>query len=154
MKVLFGVDPTLTYASDAEAPFSYGDLYILDGQPGVYEFGEADETIAAGNHVFITKTDGGLTLMDTTEAGATPKPVGVVCADLTAGVWGWVWRGMSRFEAIVVNAVSADTALTTTATAGDAGTGGDAIPGYRTIDAGVTDTRVTVEANTLLYAGS
>lgn len=120
------------------------------GGRGAFVYGQADEAISAGNFVFVTEADGGLTLMDSTESGSTAKLVGVACADIASGSFGWVWVGEGSFEAIVVNAVAAGSNLTTTATAGQAGTGGDVIGGLISVDLGVTSTRVTVEASNVM----
>jgi len=114
------------------------------GKQGVYIYAQATETISAGNWVFLDEANL-LTLGDTTESGTEQVRVCVAAADMTTtNKYGWVWCGAGVFEAIVVNGVAAGSALTTTTTPGQAGTGGDAITGCLTIDAGVTDTRVTV----------
>lgn len=122
--------------------------------PGAWVLGQADENIAAGEFVFVTETDGGLTLMDSTEAGSSPKLVGVADVAIASGSYGFVWVGEGEFEAEVDNGVSANTQLTTTGTAGEAGTGGDVINGLRNVDAGVDGTRVTVECPIIMYAGA
>lgn len=120
------------------------------GSQGVFKYAQASETIAAGSWVFVSESNI-LTLADTTESGTEQLPVCVAAANMntTTGKYGWVWCGAGVFEAIVTNAVAADSALTTTATGGTAGTGGDAITGCINIDAGVTATRVTVRCATL-----
>ncbi len=119
------------------------------GKEGVFIYGEATEAISAGNWVFLDELNR-LTLGDTAESGTEQVRVCVSAANLTTtNKYGWVWCGAGTFEAIVVNGVAADSALTTTATAGQAGTGGDAITGCINIDAGVTNTRVTVRCATL-----
>lgn len=121
---------------------------------GAWTVGQADEAIAAGEFVFVTESDGGLTLLDTTEAGSSPKLVGAADAAIASGSYGWVWVGEGTFEAEVDNAVAANTQLTTIATAGEVGTGGDVINGLRNVDEGVDGTRVTVECPIIMYAGA
>lgn len=121
---------------------------------GAWLYGQADEAISAGEWVHYASADGGLTLMDTTESADQPGRVAVADGAIASGSWGWVWHGEGTFEAIVVNAVTAATQLTTTATAGQAGTGGDAITGVQNVDVGVTSTRVTVEATQLMWCGA
>lgn len=121
---------------------------------GAWIYGQADEDIDAGEWAHYASADGGLTLMDSTEAADEPGRICVADTDIASGSWGWMWHGEGTFEAIVVNAVAAATQLTTTATAGQAGTGGDDITGVQNIDAGVTSTRVTVEATQLMWAGA
>lgn len=146
MTDLVGVDTQLV---ETTPRYPVGEIFRLNHHSygrGAWVYGQADEAIDAGEFVFVTENDGGLTLMDTTESGATAKIVGAADADIASGSYGWVWVGEGEFEAIVVNAVSAGSNLTTTATAGQAGTGGDVIQGLTNRDAGVTSTRVTVEA--------
>ena len=62
---------------------------------------------------------------------------------MTDNYYGWFWCGYGEFEVVVVNGVTALSPLTTTATAGEVGTGGTLIDGFINVDAGVTSTRVT-----------
>lgn len=117
---------------------------------GAWAYGQADEAIDAGEWVFVTEADGGLTLIDTTESASQPQLIGVADTDIASGSYGWVWVGEGQMEAIVVNAVAAGTLLTTTATGGQAGSGGDAINSVTNEDAGVTSTRVTVRATGIM----
>ena len=121
---------------------------------GAWLYGQADEAIAAGEWVHYVSADGGLTLMDSTESADQPGRIGVADGAIASGSYGWVWHGEGTMECIVVNAVAAATQLTTTGTAGQAGTGGDAITGVQNVDAGVTSTRVTCEATQLMWAGA
>lgn len=119
------------------------------GREGVFVYGKATETILAGQWVFLNERNE-LTLMDTTESGTEQMRVCVETANAnTTTPYVWVWCGVGSFEAIVTNGVAADSSLTTTGSAGVAGTGGDAITGCINIDAGVTDTRVTVRCATI-----
>lgn len=117
---------------------------------GAWTVGQADEAIAAGEFVFVNEVDGGLTLLDTTESASTPQLVGVADAAIASGSYGWVWVGEGTCEAEVDDSVAAGTALTTIATAGEVGTGGDAIAGLTNVDAGVDGTRVTVQATGIM----
>lgn len=114
------------------------------GKQGIFSYAKCTETIADGQWVFIDESNQ-LTLADTTESGTEQMRVGVAATDCTtSSPYIFVWLGGGVFEAILSNALAADTALTTTATGGTAGSGGDAISGCINIDAGVTSTRVTV----------
>ena len=114
------------------------------GKQGIFSYAKCTETISDGQWVFIDESNQ-LTLADTTESGTEQMRVGVSAADCTTSApYVWVWLGGGVFEAILTNALAADTALTTTGTGGTAGSGGDAISGCINIDAGVTSTRVTV----------
>lgn len=149
-----GIDTTRV---DSSKKFDINRVYSIKHPTyggGSWLYGQADEAISAGQWVHYVSADGGLTLMDSTEAADQPGRIGVADTDIASGSWGWVWHGEGTFEAIVVNAVAAATQLTTTATAGQAGTGGDALTGVQNIDAGVTSTRVTVEATQLIWAGA
>lgn len=131
------VDPTETVGA------------LFSGSDGVYQYIKGEGTILAGQFLLVDE-NGDATGLTTTNSGALPQAVGVAVCDLTDEYYGYVWRGCGSFEAIVTNAVAAGTQLTTTASAGVAGTGGDTIQGLRNVDAGVTDTRVTVFAATLM----
>lgn len=143
-----GVDLSLTPTTPlAEMGIPY------PGKQGFFEYAKANGVVTAGNFVVIDDVNDA-TEMTTTLTGAAPKKIGCAVATAADNDYMWIWRGGGTFECIVANAVAADTQLTTTATAGDAGTGGDAIAGCRTVDLGVTDTRVTVQCGGLAYAGS
>lgn len=150
MSDLTGIDTTHTSTT---AEYDVADIvrfkHATYGR-GAWVYGQADEAITAGQAVFVTESDGGLTLADTTESGSTAKLVGIADTAIASGSYGWVWVGEGTFEAIVTNAVAAGTNLTTTGTGGTVGTGGDAINGLISVDAGVTSTRVTVEADGIL----
>lgn len=115
------------------------------GSQGLFLYGQATESISAGA-VLIVNENAAFSLADTTEAGSTSKRICVATADMTTtNRFGWAWCGGGPFEAFVASGVSAGDALTTTATEGVAGAGGDAIVGCTAIDAGVGNTtRVTI----------
>lgn len=69
----------------------------------------------------------------TAESGSTPKTIGVAVSALTDGQYGWFWRGFGVENVSVATTISADTQLTTTSSAGVAGSGGDNIIGLVTI---------------------
>jgi len=142
-----GVD--LTYA-DTVLPHSGGILGAhYPANDGMYQLVKAAGTIAAGGFCTIDELGNATAATDTT-SGATAKGVGIAPVAVTVNQYFFAWRGLGQFEALVTNAVAADTNLTTTAVAGIAGTGGDTIIGLRSIDLGVTATRVTVYAATIM----
>jgi hypothetical protein len=150
MTDIVGVDTTQV---DTTAKFDLAKIVRLDHATygrGAWVYGQADEAIAAGEFVFVAEDDGGLTLLDTTESGTEPQLVGAADAAIASGSYGWVWVGEGTFEAEVDDSVTAGSALTTIATAGEAGTGGDTIAGLTNVDAGVDGTRVTVEATGIM----
>ena len=115
---------------------------------GIYQYAKCEGGLTAGQFALIDE-NGDATALTTTNSGSLPQAVGVACATLTDEYYGWFWRGCGVFEAIVTNGAVAGQ-LTTTASAGVAGTGGDTIIGARNVDAGVTDTRVTIFAATIM----
>ena len=123
-----------------------GDLFI--GTDGIYQYVKSEGGASAGMFLLVDQV-GDATKLTTTNSGSTAQAVGVAVADLTDEYYGYVWRGVGTFEAIVADSVTAGN-LTTTATDGVAGTGGDTIIGARNVDTGVTDTRVTIFAATLM----
>lgn len=150
MSDLAGVDTSETHTTPK---YTVGQIYRLDHSTygrGAWVYGQADEAIAAGEFVFVNEADGGLTLLDTTESASTPQLVGAADAAIAASSYGWVWVGEGTFEAEVDDAVAAGTILTTIATAGEVGTGGDTIAGLTNVDAGVNGTRVTVQATGIM----
>lgn len=141
-----GVDLTEVSTS---AKFEPGTMHWASD--GAYEYAQLDEAagVVAGGYVIIGPSSQAIA-MNTTDSGSLGQKIGVAVAAIADNQYGWFWRGHGEFEAIVVNAVSANSQLTTTATDGQAGTGGDTIQGLRNIDAGVTNTRVTVFAASLM----
>lgn len=150
MTEIVGID---TAQVDTSAKYDLGKIYRIDHHTygrGAWVYGQADEAIAAGEFVFVNEVDGGLTLLDTTESASTPQLVGAADVAIASGSYGWVWVGEGTFEAEVDDSVTAGTILTTIATAGEVGTGGDAIAGLTNVDAGVDGTRVTVQATGIM----
>lgn len=120
---------------------------------GFFQYARAEGAVTAGRFAYIDNLHDARVL-NTTNSAASPKAVGVAVATLADEECGWFWRGCGTAEALVANGVSADTLLTTTATDGEAGTGGDAIIGLVNVDAGVTSTLVGVFAVTLMATNS
>ena len=117
------------------------------GNNGLYQYVRCEGSIGAGRYVFV---DENFDLAIATSSPSIAQAIGVTRVAMTDEQYGWVWRGCGTFEAILANGVSAGVNLTTTGSAGEAGTGGDTIIGLRSVDAGVTDTRVTVFAATIM----
>ena len=69
--------------------------------------------------------------LDSTESGSEPTDVGAfqiaVAAGTTTAQYAWIFTGFGNFEVSVATSISAGAALTTTATAGVFGAGGDAV---------------------------
>jgi len=125
---------------------------VFTGSDGVYQYQRANGAVTAGAACIIDEV-GDATPATTALSGSLPCAIGVACADLTDNYYGWFWRGCGVFEALVTNGAAAG-ALTTTTSAGVLGTGGDSVAGARNVDAGVTDTRVTIFASQLLATNS
>lgn len=120
------------------------------GNKGFFQYIRSNGANAAGNFVVIDAAYDATPMTTTVLSTSGRVGIGVAVATLADNEYGWAWVGEGDFEAFVVNAVAAGTALTSTATAGNAGTGGTAIPGLKTVDLGVTSTRVTVFASTIM----
>lgn len=120
--------------ADSEIKFGLGEQHTADS--GVYLYAQADGAIAEGALVKISDV-GQADSVTTAESAATPKKLGVCVAagGLADNQYGWFWRGNGVEEALLANGVAADTALTTTATAGVLGTGGDAVVSLVSVDA-------------------
>lgn len=144
---IVGLSGTDLDNSSATPQFSLGIPY--SGSAGFYLYGQATETITAGAWVIVNHNSA-FSLMDTTEAGATSKRICVATSAMSNDSrFGWAWCGGGVFEAFVASGISAGDALTTVATAGVAGTGGDSLVGCTAVEAGVGDTtRVKVFCST------
>lgn len=95
---------------------------------------------AAGSYVALTQsaTTGLMTgtKEDTTTSGSDPRKGAVAIAAVAADSYGWVLAGPFDLVPVqVANGVAAGAALTTTATAGELGAGGDTVTGLRTLEA-------------------
>lgn len=124
--------------SSASPQFALGVPYW--GSQGLYVYGQATEAITPGA-VVIVNHNSAFSLADTTEAGATSKRICVASSTMsTSSRFGWAWCGGGVFDAFVAAGISAGDALTTTATEGVAGTGGDSIVGCTAVEAGVGNT--------------
>lgn len=101
---------------------------------GEYVFAEAGGAIDRGALCQLTYA-GVATEQDTTTSGSTRKRDAIAQATLASGEYGFFWRGRGSTEALVATGISADAALTTTATAGELGAGGDAVFSLLAVDA-------------------
>lgn len=112
-----------------------------------FRYGQANGAQTAGE-VSQFSIDGtwDATPMTTTTQDSKMWHLGVPNIDMTDNYYGWFFCGYGEFEIVVANSVSVRSPLTTTATAGEVGTGGTLIDGLINIDAGVTNTRVTCMA--------
>lgn len=138
-------------SQNVAAQHKLGTVHI-EPDGNIFQYVKAEGASVAGGWVRIDELNDAYPL-STAGVASTTKNVGIACTALTDEYFGWVCRGSmgsGTFEAIITNGVSADTNLTTTASGGVAGTGGTAIAGVRTIDLGVTDTRVTVQLSGIL----
>lgn len=137
-----GINTSLVGLSTEAAEFDLGAVYI-DKVKGHYRYAQASGAIDAGAAVTLTYTVGSANTVtdcqaaevDTTASGSTPKVIGIAQAALADNEYGWFWVGCGHTEALVATGVSAGDALTTTATAGELGAGGDAVTGLAALDA-------------------
>lgn len=122
-------------------------------------YGRANGALTAG-HMCDMTTDGtyDFTATTTTRCG-TPgtnwKLLGVPNIGMTDNYYGWFWIGYGEFECVIENSFAAADVIYTTANAGIPGTDSASfqLDGFKTIDAGVTATRVTCYAAGRLTAG-
>lgn len=123
------IDASLEVAYTSESlNFTFVVGNDVPGNNGIYRFGQAAGAIDLGAVCSIDET-GQVAELDTTGSGSTPKTVGVALAALADNEWGWFWRGCGQCDVLLATSINDDTAITTTATAGVGGTGGDAITG-------------------------
>ena len=114
-------------------PHGLGEKAIADN--GHYVFAQADGAIAAGAYCRWLPETGQMDSETTAESGSTPVAGAVAVVALADDEYGWFWRGCGYEEALVATGVSALAALTTTATAGELGAGGDSVVGAQLVDA-------------------
>lgn len=88
-------------------------------------------------------------------AGTNWVLLGAPDIDMTDEYYGWYWIGNGTFELVVENGFAAGDVVYTTAAAGICGADDTSfqIEGLKTIDEGVTATRVTVWAADRLHVG-
>lgn len=144
---VIGFDFSAVYDSLRDAPAQILPGTKIRTQGGFMHFAQVNEAagIAIGRFAIIGP-DGQAIAMNTTDSGSLGQDIGVACAALADNEYGWFWRGPGTWEALVTDSVAANTQLTTTASDGIAGTGGDTIQGLRNLELGVTATLVDVFA--------
>ena len=132
--VQFGVDLTKVRTSTEGPDFELGSAHRNEN--GEYLYVNAAEAIDAGALVRVTPDlNFDAYELDTTDSGSTHNTCGVAQAAIASGGYGWVWRGRGSTEALVATGISAGDALTTTATDGELGSGGDGVKGLYAVDA-------------------
>ena len=138
--------------------FEVGELY-KDEYGREFVYGRANGALTAG-HMCDMATDGTYDFTATTTArcgtpGTNWKLLGVPNIDMTDNYYGWFWVGFGTFECVIENSFAAADVIYTTANAGIPGTDSSShqLDGFKTIDAGVTATRVTCWAAGRLTAG-
>lgn len=139
--------------------FGVGDVVTCDS--GVYVYGSANGAIDEGALCKYTEGSFDFDEVTTAESGTTNTQCGicVTSGGLADNYYGWFWRGRGYEEALFGGSINANTQLTTTATAGVVGTGGDNVDGLFTVDqsasggglytvraAGLLQTNMTVSA--------
>lgn len=110
---------------DTSALFKLG--LSVEADSGVYEYYQANGAVSEGAVCIVTLDDGQAVEADTSGSGSTPKTIGVACEALADNEYGWFWRGKGYENVLLAASVADDAAITTTATAGEGGTGGDLI---------------------------
>lgn len=128
-----GINVTQPSALAAGSTTVYVPDYKLGHQimcdSGLYVYGQANGAVAEG---YLCKYVEGVWDFDTitsTESGSTQTPLGISVASgaLADNQFGWFWRGLGQEFGFVTGAIATDTQLTTTASAGILGAGGDPV---------------------------
>jgi len=138
--------------------FPLGSVY-KDALGCTYVYAQAHAAAEAGSFLILPNAGTyhaiDMTTSDVGTPGTNWKALGVACCDLTADYYGWLWTGNGYFECIIENNFAAADVIYTTATGGIPGTNSSShiLDGFKTIDAGVTETRVTCFAVGRLTAG-
>jgi len=152
---LKGFDPSTQSATPL---FPLGSV-TFDEQGRRWIYGRANGALTAGYWCDMT-TDGTYDFTHTTTTrcgtpGTNWKLLGIPHIAYTDNYYGWFFTGFGTFEAVIENNYAAGDVLYTTANAGLPGTDSSSfqIDGVKTIDAGVTATRVTIWAAGILTAG-
>jgi hypothetical protein len=146
----------LTQSKDALNPI--GNHHV-DEFGRHFMYGRANGALTAGWFCIMSTDDNyDFTPMTTTlveTAGTNWKSLGVACCDVTDDYYAWFWIGYGTFECIIEDSFAAGDVVYTTAAAGIAGADNTSfqLDGFKTIDAGVTATRVTCFAANRLTAG-
>lgn len=121
-----------------------GSIHI-DEYGRKWRYGKASGAVAAGKVAQMTKDNTYVfSAMTTTTLNSQKYGLGAPDIDVSDTYYAWFFIGYGVFTIIVANAVAANTALTSTGTAGVLGTGGTALPGVESQALGVTNTRVSV----------
>lgn len=98
---------------------------------GEYTYVKHALAAATAGSAYKIQEDYQLLALDTTVSGSEPTDVGVPQVNIAAGTttpqYAWVFTGYGNFRASVATTISAGAALTTTASAGVLGAGGDAV---------------------------
>jgi hypothetical protein len=125
-----GYDFTATSTTD-----TYGHGFVVHTNEGPVVWAKAGGTITEGQVAkleFISSIWAAVAL-DTTESASEQTFVGIASKAVTSGSYGWFFRGpFDNVQVLVATTINADVTLTTTATAGTAGSGGDTILGLTT----------------------
>lgn len=121
-----GVDLTKT---DSVARHKVGTVVKTDD--GEYTYVKHALAVAAAGDVFKVQEDYQTIAVDTTVSGSEPTSLGAfqiaVAAGTTTAQYAFIFTGFGNFNANIATGVAAGAALTTTASAGVLGAGGDAV---------------------------
>lgn len=144
----FGINPNKAYA-ETPAIVEHTVLKVGSNTDGEWIFAQASGALTQYALCKIDET-GQATELDTTGSGSEPTMVGVPQVALADNEYGWFFRGNGGgdgkgIKMLVQTGVSAGAILTTTATAGEAGAGGDAIANVTNVDGNATGSVLAVE---------
>lgn len=146
-------------ATQSATPLFQLGCHAIDEYGREYLYGIANGAVAAG-YVAYMATDGSydFTAADTAGCG-TPgthwKQLGVPNVAVTDNYYAWFWIGCGFFEVVLAPTFAAADVVYTTDAAGKLGADNSSfqVEGLKSIDAAVTDTRVTVFAAGRLTVG-
>lgn len=140
-----GIDFTATNLTTDTPPapkYNATGAYVKTNKgPAYYCKAAGTGGLAVGSYVALTQsaTTGLMTATeeDTTTSGSDPRKGGIAIVAVAENAYGWILTGPFDLVPVqVANGVSAGAALTTTATAGELGAGGDTVTGgLRTLEA-------------------
>lgn len=132
-KVIDAIMINLSLGSASTTP-EYGVGEHVNADSGVYVYMQANGAIVEGYLCKFVEGTYDADTCTTAESGSvhTPLAANVTAGGLADNFWGWFWRGGKGQDYVYVQDIATDTQVTTTATAGQGGSGGDNIFGLFT----------------------
>lgn len=133
------IDFTQVDASTAVSNNTVGACVLTNKGPALYALVGSGGVVAGSYVAFTQNITTGLmtaTIETTTSSGANPRQGGIALAPASAGQYAWFLTGPFDLVPVnVANSVASGAALTTTATGGQLGAGGDTVVSMYTLEA-------------------